>query len=211
MPPQVVSEPDFEQEVLRSELPVLVDFFADWCSPCKTVAPQVEALATELEGKAKVVKVDIDQSKQLAAMLRIESVPTFVVFHQGRPVAAEQGVVDRARLRAMLEPFLPRTAGAVTPTELAQLVQQGAVKPVDTRDEGSYRRAHIPGAVHMPLEQIPERLAELLMLGTPVLYCRAGDQSKAISERLASDMAIPFVEGGLLAWEAEGLPIERED
>src|SRR5262249_41223518 len=55
----VVGEQDFEREVLRSELPVLIDFYADWCGPCKTVAPEVEALAHELEGKAKVVKVDI--------------------------------------------------------------------------------------------------------------------------------------------------------
>src|SRR5262244_3733751 len=84
----VVSEQDFEREVLRSELPVLVDFTADWCAPCKQVAPEVEALARELEGKAKVVKVDIDRSKRIAASLRIQAVPTFVVFARGRPVAA---------------------------------------------------------------------------------------------------------------------------
>src|SRR3954466_2427609 len=82
-----VTEQDFEREVLRSELPVLIDFYADWCAPCKTVAPEVEAVARELEGKAKVVKVDIDRSKRIAASLKITSVPTFLVFFRGRPVA----------------------------------------------------------------------------------------------------------------------------
>src|SRR3954470_8061884 len=113
-----ISEPDFEREVLKSELPVLIDFTATWCAPCKTVAPEVEAIAHELEGKAKVVKIDIDKSKRIAASLRIQAVPTFMVFHRGRPVAAEQGVLRRAQLREMLDPFLPRAEGAVRAVEL---------------------------------------------------------------------------------------------
>src|SRR5262252_4498583 len=99
MPVPFVTEQDFEREVIKSELPVLIDFTADWCAPCKTVAPEVEALARELEGKAKVVKIDIDKSKRIATMLRIQAVPTFIVFHRGRPVAADQGVLKRAQLR----------------------------------------------------------------------------------------------------------------
>src|SRR6185295_2223477 len=97
----VITDQDFEREVLRSELPVLVDFYADWCAPCKTVQPEVEAVARDLEGKAKVVKVDIDRSKRLATMLRIQSVPTFMVFHKGRPVAGDQGAIRRKQLREM--------------------------------------------------------------------------------------------------------------
>jgi len=209
---KVVSEADFEAEVLQCPEPVLIDFFADWCQPCKQVAPEVEALAIELEGKAKVVKVDIDKSPRLAAMLRIESVPTFVVFHQGRPVAAERGVVKRTRLRELLDPVLPRAQGAIKPRELAQVLKEsnGAVVAVDTRDAGSFGRAHIPGAANMPLEELSGRLAELHMLGTPVLYCRTGVKTKEMSEKLATDgMNIPFLEGGFLGWEAESLAIER--
>jgi thioredoxin 1/putative thioredoxin len=207
---KVVAEHEFEAEVLTSELPVLVDFFGDWCQPCKQMEPEIAALEQELEGKAKVVKVDIDQSQRLAQMLKIQSVPTYIVFHQGRPVAAERGVVPRAKLRAMLEPFFPRAAGAVRAPELAQLIQQGQVKAVDTRDANSYGRAHIPGAVNMPLEEIETRLAELHMLGTPVLYCRSGDKAQELSEKLAeNEMGVPFLEGGFLTWEAEMLPIER--
>src|SRR3954470_16956531 len=166
----VIAEKDFEREVLRSELPVLIDFYADWCAPCKTVAPEVEAVARELEGKAKVVKVDIDRSKRIATSLRIQAVPMFMVFHKGRPVAAEQGVLRRAQLREMVEPFLPRAEGAIRAIELAQLIKEGQVVAVDTREATSYGRARIPGAVNLPMDEIESRLAELHMLpGAPIL------------------------------------------
>ncbi len=208
---EVVTEQTFEAEVLRSELPVLVDFFGNWCATCRQRAPEGEGLATELGGKAKIVEVDFDKSQQLASMLRVQSVPTFIVFHQGRPVAAEQGVVPRARLRAAIEPFLPRPQGAIRADELASMVKQGGVVPVDTRDERTYQRAHIPGAVNMPLDELPGRVAELVMLGAAVIYCRGGDKTKALSEKLAADAVdVPFLEGGFLAWEAQMLPIERD-
>ncbi|HRI64684.1 MAG TPA: thioredoxin, partial [Polyangium sp.] len=164
MPVPLISEQDFEREVLRSELPVLIDFYADWCGPCKTVAPEVEALSHELEGKAKFVKVNIDQSKRLAQALQIQAVPTLMVFHRGRPVAAERGAVRKARMRDMLDPFLPRAEGAIKAMELVQLLRRGGVVAVDTREAAAFGRAHIPGAIHMPIEEIESRLAELHML-----------------------------------------------
>ncbi|MFT3769543.1 MAG: thioredoxin domain-containing protein [Minicystis sp.] len=213
MPVPTIAEQDFEREIIRSELPVLIDFTADWCAPCKTVAPEVEAVARELEGKVKVVKVDIDRCKRIATMLRIQAVPTFMVFHKGRPVAADQGVLRRNQLRELVEPFLPRAEGAIRAVELAQAIRQGQAVAVDTRDAASFGRVRIPGASHMPLEEIEGRLAELHMLpGAPVLYCRSGDKSKEMADKLAEQgMPVGFLEGGLLAWEAEGLPIERPD
>lgn len=213
MPVPTIAEQDFEREIIRSELPVLIDFTADWCAPCKTVAPEVEAVARELEGKAKVVKVDIDKSKRIATMLRIQSVPTFMVFHKGRPVAADQGVLRRNQLRELIEPFLPRAEGAIRAVELAQAIRQGQAVAVDVRDARSYGRARIPGAAHLPLEEIEGRLAELHMLaGSPVLYCRSGDKSKEMADKLAEQgMPVGFLEGGFLIWEAEGLPVERPD
>src|SRR5688500_13271259 len=75
-----VSEREFEQQVLLAEVPVLVEFSADWCQPCHAIAPEVEAFAKEMEGKIRVVKVDIDKSPILAKQLRIQSVPTFMLF-----------------------------------------------------------------------------------------------------------------------------------
>src|SRR5271165_920987 len=82
-----VTEAEFEAAVLRSELPVMVEFTADWCAPCKQIAPEVEAFARDMEGKVRVVKVDIDKSPLLARELRVQSVPMFVLF-------AEQRIVD---------------------------------------------------------------------------------------------------------------------
>jgi thioredoxin len=206
-----VTERDFEREVLRSELPVLLEFTADWCQPCKAIAPEVEAFAREMAGKAKVAKIDVDKSPAIAQQLRIESVPTFMVVAEGRIQDAVVGAIQRKKMHELVEPFLPRSAGALKSAELSQLLAGGAVVPVDTRDPGAFARAHLPGAVNMPIEQIESRLAELHMLtGQPVLYCRSGDKTKELSEKLAGQgMPVAFLEGGILAWEAEGQPIKK--
>jgi thioredoxin 1 len=206
-----VTERDFEREVLRSELPVLVEFTADWCQPCKAIAPEVEAFARETAGKAKVVKIDVDKSPTVAQQLRIQSVPTFMVIAEGRIQDAVVGAIRKKKMQELVEPFLPRAAGALKAPELAQLLAGGAVVPVDTRDPGAFARAHLPSAVNIPIEQIESRLAELHMLrGQPVLYCRSGEKTKELSEKLADQgMPVAFLEGGILAWEAEGLAIER--
>jgi thioredoxin 1/putative thioredoxin len=208
-----VTEYEFEAEVLRSELPVLVEFGAEWCGPCKTVAPELEALKKELEGKAKIVTVDIDRSPLLARELGVQSVPTFVVFAQGRPVGGRVGALKRADLRQMLDPFLPRSAGALKPEEVAELLRRGQISLVDTREPPVYGRAHLPTAVNMPFEDLESRLAELHMLpGAPVLYCRAGDKTKELAAKLADQgMPVAFLEGGVLGWEASGFELERPD
>jgi thioredoxin 1/putative thioredoxin len=208
-----VTEQTFEEEVIKSDLPVLIEFTADWCQPCKVVAPEVDAVARDLEGKAKVVKVDIDKSKRLAATLRIQAVPTFVVIHKGRPVVGEQGVLRKAQLLEMVEPYLPRPEGAIKAAELAQLIGQGQVVAVDTREATAFNRAHIPSAVNIPADEIETRLAELHMLpGEPVLYCRTGDKSKELADKLAEGgIPVGFLEGGFLAWESSLLPVERPD
>jgi len=210
---QTVTEQNFEQEVLLSEIPVLLEFGAEWCGPCKVVAPELKALSEELSGQAKVVSVDIDRSPMLARELGVQSVPTFVVFHQGRPSDGRVGAMRKAQLREMLEPFLPRAAGALKPEEVAALVAQRRVSLVDTREAAVYARAHLPGAVNIPLEEIGGRLAELHMLpGAPVLYCRAGDKTQSVAAELAEQgVPVSFLEGGVLGWEAAGLPVERPD
>jgi len=111
----------------------------------------------------------------------------------------------------MVEPYLPRAAGAVKPIELAELNKVGAVVPIDTRDKSAYDRAKIPGSVHVPLDEVENRLAELHMrAGRPVLYCRSGDKTKELAARLAEQGApIAFLEGGFLGWESDGLPVQK--
>jgi len=213
MPLPTVTEKNFEQEVLLSEEPVLVEFGAEWCGPCKTMLPELMALADELKGKAKVVTIDIDRSPLIARQMGVQSVPTFVVFHQGRPVGGKVGAVPRRELRDMIDPFLPRAEGAIKPEELAALLKEGRVCTVDTREAPVFARAHLPGAVNMPAAEIETRLAELHMLpATPVVYCRSGDQTKDLAAKLAEQgIPVAFLEGGVLAWEAAGFRLERPD
>lgn len=208
-----VTEANFEKEILKSQVPVLVEFGATWCGPCKTVAPELQALAQELADKAKVVTIDIDRAPILAREMRIQSVPTFVVFHQGRPVDGKVGALRRADLRAMLDPFLPRAPGALKPEEAAILIEQGQVSLVDTREPAVFARSRIRGAINIPIEEIEGRLAELHMLaGAPVLYCRAGDKTRDTAGRLAEQgIPVSFLEGGVLGWEAAGFALERPD
>lgn len=205
-----LTEQDFER-ALRSEIPALVQFTSSRSAVCKQIAPEIEAFAKEVEGKVAVFRVDIDTAQNLARQLRLQSIPTFMLFAEGRLADAQMGPLNRKQLRAMTEPFLPRQAGALKPAELAQLITQGAVVAIDTRDVHAFGRAHLPKAVHMPLEEIENRVAELFMQpGTPILYCRSGDKSKELSNKLGEqNVEVGFLEGGLLAWEAENLPIVR--
>jgi thioredoxin 1 len=95
-------EATFEQRVLGSDVPVLVDFYADWCVPCQTLAPTLEQLARELPD-AKIVKVNVDQNPRLAARYRISSIPNLLVFNNGQITAEHTGLASKDQLRALLE------------------------------------------------------------------------------------------------------------
>lgn len=97
---------NFEEEVLKSELPVLVDFYADWCNPCKMMAPVVEKLAEEMEGTVKVGKCNIDDNLMIAQKYRVASIPTFMVFKNGEAVATFMGAMPAQNLRAQVEQAL---------------------------------------------------------------------------------------------------------
>lgn len=82
---QIINAVDFQKEVLESPIPVLVDFFAEWCGPCKMQAPVLEELANAWENKVKIVKVDVDQNNDLAGQYGVMSIPTLVVFKNSQP------------------------------------------------------------------------------------------------------------------------------
>ncbi|MFA6435782.1 MAG: thioredoxin [Candidatus Gracilibacteria bacterium] len=102
----VFNDNNFDQEVLKSQLPVLVDFWATWCGPCQMQGPIVEKLATEFEGKVKIGKMDVDQANKTASQFRIMSIPTMIVFKNGQPVTQKVGFQSEANLREMLNELL---------------------------------------------------------------------------------------------------------
>jgi thioredoxin 1 len=92
---QTFTDQNFDAEVLKSELPVLVDFYADWCSPCKMMAPIVEGLAKELEGKVKVGKLNVDESPKMAEKYNVLGIPTLIYFQNGEVVKSITGLRDK--------------------------------------------------------------------------------------------------------------------
>ncbi len=101
--PQAVTDAEFTEEVLKSDLPVLVDFWADWCGPCKMVAPVVEELANDYDGKLKVMKVDVDSSPLTAGTYGIRSIPTLLIFKDGKPVQQVVGAVPKQMLQEKID------------------------------------------------------------------------------------------------------------
>ncbi len=101
-----VTDSNFQTEILGSKLPVLVDFWATWCAPCRAIAPHVEALAKDYDGKVRVGKCDIDSNPEVATQYDIRSIPTLLVFKDGKVAGQVVGAVPRAKIEDMIKKTL---------------------------------------------------------------------------------------------------------
>jgi thioredoxin 1 len=100
------TDENFQKEILDSTLPALVDFWAVWCAPCRTIAPHVEALAKDYEGKLRVGKFDIDANTNIPSQFDIRSIPTLIVFKGGKVVGQLVGAVPRAKIEELIKKAL---------------------------------------------------------------------------------------------------------
>lgn len=101
--PLNVTAENFEQEVAQSDVPVLVDFWAEWCGPCKMISPLLDEIAEKRAGKIKIIKVNVDEESQLAASFNIRSIPTMIIFKAGRPDKTKIGAVSAGELEKWID------------------------------------------------------------------------------------------------------------
>lgn len=98
-----VSDATFEADVLKSDTPVLVDFWAEWCGPCKMIAPVLEEVAVSHAGKIKIAKIDVDDNREVAAKYGIRGIPTLMIFKNGELAAQKVGALSKAQLTAFVD------------------------------------------------------------------------------------------------------------
>jgi len=101
-----VNDSNFKQEVLESDIPVLVDYWAEWCYPCRMVAPAVEEIAREYQGKLKVCKVNVDEARQTAANYGIMSIPTLIIHKDGKVMEQIVGAVSKSVIEEKIKPYV---------------------------------------------------------------------------------------------------------
>ena len=102
-----MAKKSFSEIINAPGMPVLVDFFADWCGPCKAMAPILQQVASNLSGKIKVIKIDVDKNPAVAQQFRVQGVPTLILFHKGKAIWRQSGVLPEQQLSQIIRQHLP--------------------------------------------------------------------------------------------------------
>ncbi len=205
MPTVEITDANFETAVLQSELPVLIDFWATWCAPCRAVAPILEELSETYAGKLVIGKLDVDASPRTAQMFGIRSIPTMVLMDQGQPVKAVQGAQPKEALVELIESNVAGLrAPTIAPEELAALLQRGApITVFDLRDPRDVSRSHLRRARAVAEADLDAAIAEADPRSLIVLVCRTGEISAEAAGRIGQPNVVA-IEKGLLNWEGSG-------
>lgn len=221
MPVVEITDATFEAEVLGSELPVLIDFYADWCQPCKALAPKLEKLSGDYSGAVKFVKVDVEANPAVAQAFQIRSMPTLMLLSTDGPggqpqlVDALMGNQPEEAIEAMLQKVAAKPQAGVElfdPKRAKLAAEIDAVVFVDVRDKAHFDRARLPKAVSAAPELREETFLKLAQAPGPtyVFYDRTDAGVHDVAEAAASaGVKAGVLQGGLLAWEGELLPVEK--
>jgi len=101
--PANITDAAFDEEVINSDIPVLVDFWAEWCGPCKQIGPALEELAAEMDGKLKIVKMNVDENTQTPNKYRIQAIPTLILFKNGEMASRQMGALPKSKIASWVE------------------------------------------------------------------------------------------------------------